>query len=276
MILSPHSMTEAQLCMKRFEYYKIDGLVSNKPRKNLNRGTLIHKILADYYNGIKEGLAKVDIIKAAIDKGRIDSIDMGMEVDDANDAIKACMDYFNYYANETWAPLEVEKMFSAEIYSDDDLSLIFEGRLDLIVRAENEALIVDHKSEDRKSKRSALDNQFIGYAFVFGLNKVVQNVIGMQKSYEPSKRFERIIHFYTKEMIQEWYESTIYHAKHILQCDENKFFPRSYSSCNKWGGCPYKAICESDTETRPWIIQRDFEKNEFDLQKEEIIAGESE
>lgn len=272
MILSPNSLTQSQLCMKRFEYYKIQNLVLNKTAKALNEGTLIHQILADYYKGIMEHADKTNLLQAILTKARVDSIEMQMEVEDVDACIKTCIDYFNYYQNDTWQPIAVEQMFSTSIFEDDELNLIIEGRIDLIVSAGEEKIIVDHKKEGRKSKRSILDNQFICYPFVFGLNKTCQNVLGMQKSYPPEKRFERILHSYSKEHFQEWYESTIYQAKSILRSSESGFFPRSYSSCNKWGGCPYKQICESTPDTRAWVIERDYMRSEFDLQKEAVIS----
>jgi hypothetical protein len=199
---------------------------------------------------------------------------MGMEVKDAELCIRTCVDYFNYYSNETWIPLAVEKMFSAVIYEDDDLIVVMEGRIDLVAKAGEETIVIDHKSEGRKSKRSMLDNQFICYPFILGLDKVCQNVIGLQTSYSADKRFERILHPYTDNIKQEWYESTIYKAKEIADCSETEFFPRSYSSCNKWGGCPYKSICETTPDNRAWVIERDFVKSEFDLQKEAVDGEE--
>jgi hypothetical protein len=62
--------------------------------------------------------------------------------------------------------------------------------------------------------------------------------------------------------IQEWIENTTQWCARILESQENNSWPMNLTSCDKYSGCIYSSLCESDPESRIYKIERDFKVSE--------------
>jgi hypothetical protein len=109
-----------------------------------------------------------------------------------------------------------------------------------------------------RKEPSSLSNQFIGYCYALETDRIIVNKIGFQKSLPPKDRFQRYILNIDKARIAEWRENTLYWIQQYLSWRDDDYWPMNLTSCDKYSGCIFKRICETDPESRDWKIQKDF------------------
>ena len=223
----------------------------------LDKGDLIHLMLKQHYEMLRSGI-KYDAIPPAVVAGGEDClVKLDAPVDILEEVIRTYQQYAAYYAGEYWNPQYIEEVFSKEIYEDESLVVLYEGKVDLVVQQG----IVDHKSSARRGEPSAMSNQFMGYCWAFGMNNLIINKIGWQKTLEPKDKFERYTKSYPNEIIDEWKNHTIVVGKQLAADlhDQERMQQRyNMSSCDKFGGCLYEKVCLSVPEVRAWVLSNQF------------------
>jgi len=74
----------------------------------------------------------------------------------------------------------------------------------------------------------------------------------------PEKKFVPAILNYTDDLIEEWKEDTIDTMKKAVKMMESSHFKRNMTSCDKYGGCIYQNICNTDRGAREWKIETKY------------------
>jgi len=282
------------MCARRCKYAFVDKIQPMTKAEALDKGGLLHELLKVHYIVIMkdyERLLKLETFKplkieniqppVVADFTEVDleelressiqqlvkkhydyittSIDLPIEI--CEEVYKTYSQYAQYYNNDGWFPIAIENPFSKLLFEDTDLCILYEGITDLVTQN----LIVDHKSSSRRGEPLSLSNQFIGYAWALGINNVIINKVGFQKTLEPKDKFERYTKSYTKDMIEEWRINTIawalklfYHLSNLDEMEQDT----NFTSCDKYGGCIYASICETEREARSWKIQNNFKIGE--------------
>jgi hypothetical protein len=246
-------------CERAMKHGFIDNLTPMGTVFSIQRGSLVHDMLKLYYETYKKLHDRTKASIDAIDFGRsrinhYDAIDIprGMEI------LESMREYFNYYSNERWIPVDIERIHKKLIYEDDEVAILYIAKMDLTVGGEPEIPImpVDHKTYDRWFDPLALENQFTGYAHVIDADYLVVNKIGFQKSYPPDKKHRRIKLSYSQGKREEWVHNTVRLVKDMIFCIENDSFPMRRTQCGMYGGCRFKPICEVDYRARLGVIQK--------------------
>jgi len=264
--LSPSGLTTYQECPTKFLYSNVKRLRQlEEKRDKMDRGSLFHKMLEKHYTGIINKVSLNEIVLEVTNYAR-----ETYRNDEYNDIemVEACIanyqEYAIYYADDGYEPLAAEVPFSRVIYSSDLHKIVIEGIIDLICRKVQNSiatdLIVDHKTSDKNDLHpTILGNQFKAYAWATEKNVVIKNDIGFQKSYGPADRFHRHVLNYTKEHLEEWRESVIYHGLELINFIEKDYFPMREASC--WR-CSFRKICESTPDSREWKIKSIYKTGE--------------
>jgi len=91
-----------------------------------------------------------------------------------------------------------------------------------------------------------------------GMNNIIIDKIGFQKTLKPVERFQRYILTVDDQRIAEWVENSIYWLKVWAHQLKIGVFPMNLTSCDKYGSCIYGSICESNPEGLNWKKERDF------------------
>jgi PD-(D/E)XK nuclease superfamily len=220
----------------------------------LERGDLGHTLLEVYYKLIQKGYEWNDAVEHATIKGREHYQDLHLDLQTSEWVVKNFHEYTDYYHYDGIKILGVEESFSFVIYEDDELIVVYEGKIDL--HAEFPVLgvsILDHKWRSVKGDYIALDNQLIGYSIAVNSNLVYINEVGLQKSYPPEKRFRRIPVPIGDGVKERWLKNTIFWAKILDYSIQTNVWPQSHlktppaglSQCVK---CQYNRICNSENE----------------------------
>jgi hypothetical protein len=278
------TLSNIQLCARKAQYNNIYNLAPYEKGEALEKGDLMHRMLEVYYSlrldqgpdlnsptwleladeanihPNKDKDSDPDPIKTSIDAGIFFASKLSIESEVSEEVIDQFKAYCEYYEHDFWHPLAVEEVGRVVMYEDSEILISYTYKIDLVAEKGNLKAPFDHKTSQRRGAPSAMSNQFIGYCYATGLNMIVINKIGFQKSLKPSERFERHMIPISDDKIDEWRENTILWAKqwdyfhNIL-----KQYPMNFTSCDKFGGCMFRRVCESDRENREWNLNRDFQ-----------------
>lgn len=173
-----------------------------------------------------------------------------------------------YYFHEAW-PFETEDAIPVEIngvagleYSfaepiDVDhpvtgMPLLYTGRMDAITQYAGGLWGMDEKTTSALGeswvKQWDLRPQFTGYTFFaqragYQLEGVLVRGVAIKKlsfahMQVPSGR--------DPYLIEQWYDSTMYHLERMKKMWQERYFPPHFgSACENYGGCKFKGICQS-------------------------------
>lgn len=278
-------LNSIQSCARKTQYSFIENIQPETKAEALENGSLVHDMLEVYYSlqldsgpnfeseiwkdiresGITISLKEPSVLaykNSAIKVGNLRASRMNLDADEVNNTIYHFSEYCDYFQHDSWHPLAVEEVGSKVLYETEDLKIIYNFKIDLIAEQGNIIAPFDHKTSKRRSEPSSLSNQFIGYCYGLGLNNIVINKIGFQKTLKPKERFLRYILPISNERISEWIENTVYWARVLLHSKETGHWPMNLTSCDKYSGCIFASVCESDPDSRLYNLERNFKVGE--------------
>lgn len=254
-VISPSSLNNLQACARKYEYNKIRGLGVIGPKdEKLERGDLIHQVCDFYYRGIIAGGVHEELKDKAIDFGRSVAVNMDLDIEAAEYFLNTARDYLDYQQTYNWKPLYSEEPFSLLFYEDLTLKILLEGKLDLIIEFDGKTVWVDHKTQEKSSEPSPLENQFQAYAYAFRdlTDRGFINQIGLQKTLPPDRKFKLKLLTFKEANLDEWRENVIYHVKLLEGYIRAGFFPMNNASCKF---CQYRDICKEPPNLRERMVE---------------------
>jgi len=220
----------------------------------MERGDLGHTMLEVYYKLLQDGKDWNEAVEEATKAGREHYQGLNLELDMSEWIVKTFHQYAEYYKYDGIKVLGVEESFSFIIHEDEELVVAYEGKIDL--HAEWPVLgvsIADHKWRQAKADYIGLDNQLIGYAIAVNANLVYINEVGLQKSYEPDRKFRRVPINIGDGVKERWLKNTIMWAKILDHNIQNNTWPQSHLKTPPLGvtqcvKCQYNRICNSEND----------------------------
>ena len=248
-------------CERLFEIGHVLNLRGIGEQYSLERGQLCHDILHKYYDELKASRNKLASRTKALEFGRYKASFYGaIDTPRAMEILDNMGQYFNYYSNERWLPIDTEQIHKKVIYEDDEIAVLYVCKIDVTVTGESAdipLMPVDHKTYDRWFDPLIGDNQFTGYTTILGVDWITINKIGFQKSYGPEKKFRRVkLGPYNEPKKEEWIHNTVRLCKDMIFCLETGTFPMRRSQCGMYGGCKGLPICDSDPRARQGIMDK--------------------
>jgi len=257
-IITSSTLNDAESCMQKYDYAVNKRLRPIETPDYLDKGTLFHLLLEIYYKGRQSEESKVD---EAIIAARMAAADMHINLEEVDEIIARFKDYILHYQGDGWVEiLAVEEKFSVVLFEDDSTRIVYEGKIDLAVKdIHGKTIVVDHKTGSR-NKKPFLANQSLGYYHVLQPDLVVINKIGFQK--DEDLRFRRFALPIVPEVANEWKNDAIFYALSILRCDKVQYYPRNRTSCDKYSGCVFRALCDFPSEMREYRIATMFREDD--------------
>jgi hypothetical protein len=174
--------------------------------------------------------------------------------------LDTCEQYFIFYRNDHWVPLEVEVVKGEVLYEDDEIRILWKAKLDLTVDTNQGIYPEDHKTMKQNRDTVSMNNQFIGQCLIMKTRNVIINKVGFQKTLKPEEKFKRIMVPYSAPRLLEWQSETLpYYGKLLLMYAETGHFPPNFDHCEtKFGKCNFLKVCESDPAMREEEIKKLF------------------
>jgi hypothetical protein len=265
-----------QNCARKTELTFINNLQPHEREESLEKGDLMHKMLEVYYSMKCDAPPKRDVgtwkelieeaqiyplgepASRGVDAGLFYASKMQIPSSVSQEVIDQFEAYCKYYEHDEWHPLKVEQVGRQVIYEDEEVCMVYDYKVDLVAERGSIIAPFDHKTSSMRKEPSSLSNQFIGYCYALETDRIIVNKIGFQKSLPPKDRFQRYILNIDKARIAEWRENTLYWIQQYLSWRDDDYWPMNLTSCDKYSGCIFKRICETDPESRDWKIQKDF------------------
>jgi hypothetical protein len=284
------------LCPER---YRLEHILNFRPMNKaeaLEKGSVMHVMLHVYRRGKKAGRVGPDqhgaLVNEAIEAGKVAaSATYHLGVEEFEEEKAVFQDYILKWQYDGWEILDIEEPFSRILYEDDTpiydpqdrvvrpgLRIIYEGVIDLRVKDPRLGMVVvDSKTESRRSYPYILSNQFQGYEWAFGCPVIVDK-IGFQKSLEATEdqpddkgrdksKFRRLIHDSGAEAIEEWRQDTVAQIKEAIEwhrqlaSGEVTKLRKNRTSCDKYSGCIFQMVCKVPEESREYKLIAYFYKD---------------
>lgn len=146
-----------------------------------------------------------------------------------------------------------------------NLSIVWTGRIDLIIHHLSQFMIADHKTTSIEGptfwEQFSLSQQFIGYTTVaqslypdFPIGAALVNCVYMRpptaKGVEKTE-FMRQVYYYSQEKIDEWKRDIATLVGNYAHYMLTGYFPKHTTWCiSKYGRCPYHQVCQLDKEAQ--------------------------
>lgn len=243
----------------------------------LEIGSLAHVILQSYYESIRDGKSRsVAVADSFIEAEKyykgdptnpkkypgmantpLDNTDKPKRIG-FHYVIKTMQEYFLHYSNEHWVPIDIEKVKGEVIYEDEDIRVLWKVKYDLTVDTNQGIYPVDHKTMSQRRDTLSLNNQFMGQCVVARTNSMILNKIGWQSTLKPNEKFLRPMMNYSSDRLREWVQLVGFYAKEYADFNEQKFFPPNFTHCDKFYGCIFRHVCESDRGMREEELRKEF------------------
>jgi hypothetical protein len=250
----------------------------------IERGSLLHNIFEVYYSilggcvspkselfkDLKEQditfggspLDKGAIATFAIEVGRYLATKMSLDPGLCEEVFFQAAEYFSYYKNDQYNPIAVEQVGSKKIYEDENVRFIYDVKIDLVLEKGRLIIPADTKTGSRRTPPTTMSNQFMGYCYTLGVNHILINKVGFQKTLPPSQRFERHLLTYTPDRLTEWAQNTVDTMFDIVNAMDSGEYPMNFTACDVYNGCNYKAICEASPSVRPYKAEKLYQITE--------------
>jgi hypothetical protein len=265
-------LNSIQACARKTQYSFVYDFAPYEKAEPLEKGDLMHKMLLVYYtikgniNSNVEEMKEITGVGIKLDSpllagrqaGLYYATQMNIPAETAEEVMYQFGEYVNYYSHDDWRPLAVEEVGSRVLYEDDNIKIIYNFKIDLVAEKGNVIAWFDHKTGSRREEPSSMSNQFIGYSYGLGLTHGIVNKIGFQKTLKPAERFQRYVMNYSNARIDEWIDNSVLWIKRLKENLKSNNWEMDLTSCDKYGGCIFRKVCESDPDSREWKLERDF------------------
>jgi len=175
-------------------------------------------------------------------------------------ALQTCEEYFDFYKNDYWTPLETEVVKRKILYEDDEVRVMWKAKLDLTVDTNQGIYPVDHKTMKQRRNNLSLNNQFIGQCLMMETRNMIINKIGFQTSLKKEEKFTRAVISYSSDRLLEWQSEILpFWAYTYIQYVESGYWPPNFRNCEgKYGDCVFKEVCEADRNMREETLKHGF------------------
>ena len=270
-------LNSIQSCALKTKYSHIQNLKPTSKAAALERGDLMHRLLEPYYSLLMDepnfntetwkelkaaGIEPKKPVETGVASGYYFATKLELPIDICEETIYQFREYAEHYRHDQWHPLAVEEVGTKVMYEDDDIRIDYVFKIDLVAEKGHLVAPFDHKTSKQRKEPSSMSNQFIGYAWGLGVNNVVVNKIGFQKTLRPDERFQRYTLPIDNERIEEWIKNSTWWIKYLDSCIKEDNWPMNLTSCDKYDGCIFRRICEANPQVREAKLSRDFDAGE--------------
>lgn len=258
-------LNELQLCAFRYNLSHELNLRLPEVAEPLEEGDLLHHMMESYYKRVAENTSIPqsnfdETIEKVLEDGHEHSLGLSLPPAQVEEVKYQFIEQAKHNRLDGIVPIEVERPFIITLYNDGELGIHYAGKIDLIAEVPQFGrCVIDHKSMRRSRDPLPLSNQFTGYAYATGLDYVIVNKIGFQKTLKPHERFRRYPLFYTQHNKELWKADTIWWGQQLAYYLETNTWPRNRTSCDKYNGCMYVDICAaSSLEAMEWAMKAKY------------------
>lgn len=161
--------------------------------------------------------------------------------------------------------------------------IIFSGHIDRLVEYNGQRWVLDRKttaasltdgSSQQYFAQYSPDNQMSGYILASRIvfeSDAAGAIIDAAQIAKGFTRFERGFALRTERQLQEWFEDALFWISLADRFAQANYWPMNDKSCDAFGGCPFRGICNKDPAVRDVFLQGDYVQEPWDPLK---VRGE--
>ena len=284
------SLGALKRCPRYYEYNIIEGYVHRSESVHLRFGSEYNNALVTYNKERAKGLEHEEALLLAVRYALTHTWDEKLGRPWVSDEptktretlVRSVIWYLDKFADDPFQTIvfatgeaAVELPFRIDIDEASGLtgeSYLLCGYLDRFVDFQGDAWITDWKSskyalDDRYFARYTPDNQVSQYDFagaIMGPRPIKGVVIDAVQLGVTFSRFQRAQITRTPAMREEWLRDSLYVIRQNEQYVADNYWPMNDTSCEKYGGCTYRAICSASPELRKVHLDAMFHKRMWD------------
>lgn len=252
-----------QQCALQFDLAHNRDYEPNKTAEAIEEGSLVHALMEPYYESLKKGFKVKDAEEFALVQGREYAMDLDLDMGETEEIIDHFRQYVAYWGQEPDKILEVERPFLITLYQDEDIRVLYCGKIDLLVERhkDGQLMVRDHKKRRQNRAISVFSNQFIGYCIATKTTHLEVNSFGLQKSLPANEKFMRFPVSYPQQLKERWIKNCVWWAQQYVYHHKSGLWPENWTSCDKMSGCQFKPHCKSITpEQQEFVLHIQFRK----------------
>lgn len=162
--------------------------------------------------------------------------------------------------------VELSFRFSIDAHASDGTQFILCGHLDRICRLAGEIYIIDYKTTTSTPgqyyfDKYSPDNQMSLYTlagnvvYQLPVRGVVINAVQIAIGFT---RFERGTAYRTMGQLDEWLSDAVYWMHRAEANAVRGHWPKNDKSCNAFGGCEFRMLCNKDPQVRESFLKTHF------------------
>lgn len=258
--LDSQKLSSIMECARKHNWYHNEHLRLHNKAESLERGDLTHQLLREYYAYLITDYDKQKAYDNAIQILHERASETDLSLDDVYLVGDTFKQYHEFYRADSWIPIAVEQSFSETLFDSPELTVLYEGIIDLVINHKDLGYIpVDHKTYKSRQRYFEVTNQFVGYAWAVGCTHLYRNDIGFVK--KEDKFFRDLLSFH-EDVIEDWREQALHWANMYLYYTKHGVWPANFTSCDKFGGCMFQALCRATPDVRNWKKTIEYEVGE--------------
>lgn len=271
------SISALKTCPRYYYYTIICGYQSSEDNIHLTFGLLYHAALEFYDHQRSQEIPHDEAVLRTVknlfqttwDSRTNRPLAVLCEDPNKNRAtlIRTVIWYLEQFRNDTLKTIilangkpavELSFRFETEFKSAAGEKFIYCGHLDRLIEWEDEFYPLDRKTtkhtiSDSFFKQYSPHAQFSGYIFGSQIilpdrapKKLIVDVAQIEVTFS---RFKRGIVARSDFQLDEWYKTLGYWMKLAESFANNNFWPLNETSCNDYGGCPFRIVCAQKTQS---------------------------
>lgn len=284
------SLGALKRCPRYYQYNIIEGWVGRAESAHLRFGSELNNGLVTYCKARAKGQdyeeAVLTAVRYALEHTWDEKLNRPWVSDEPTKTretlVRSIIWYLDKFKEDSLETLvlatgeaAVELPFRIEIDEYSDLTgepYLLCGYLDRKVAFNDKPWITDWKTtkyglDEKYFDRYSPDNQVSQYSFagtIIGAEPVGGVIIDAMQLGVTFTRFQRQQISRTSSQLEEWLRDSV----HFIHMNEtyvkDNYWPQNDTSCEKYGGCPYRKICAASPEIRPRLLEGLFHKRMWD------------
>lgn len=274
------SLELAMACPRKYYYRMIAGIAPKDSSVHLLFGGIFAKAIETFYklraNGSTIDEATVAVTKLALLDSWDQTTGQPKVFDDAaktrSTLIRSIIWYLEEFADETDSAIQtviledgrpaVELSFALEFAE----GLLYCGHLDRVVDYMGGRYWLDNKTTKSALtsyffNKYSMSSQFFGYTWAGQTilrSPVRGGIIDAANIQVGATLFQRQPITYTADRIEEWHDNAQDVISLMRSYTALQKFPMNLASCENYGGCPYKGLCNTSPRIRDFYQKSNF------------------
>ena len=274
------SLTNYMRCPRYYHFVNIEGWQPLEKSVHLIFGGHYATALEHYYKHVADGAEPMEALRLVIREALIATWEDGQPWDSGHNSktrftlIRTIIWYLDQYTIPPAEDLPVIQLDSGQVACELSFSVPLEGdylwcgHIDRMVDHNGDPMVMDQKTTGSTIsayffEQFSLDIQMSGYTYagVIGYDIPVRGVIiDAAQIAVGFSRFARGFVTRSPSQLGEWQHTVMHYIEQARISHETGNYPMRNTSCNDYGKCSFRDICQRSPEHRNAFLEANFVK----------------